>query len=789
MNAARRNVSMMLAAMACLPLCADDGAVIVRDGRVNCVVVAVRPTADETAGLDPVYVRTQAKASVEYAALAIGELSNHLVRVAAGEMKVVETDAAGASRAADEAARGGRTVIVLGGPLVAERDAPALVAPEAFSLRVAGGRVVIGSHTPKGVLNGVYELLEQLGFRWYLPGETGLVVPRGQTQTLAAQQTLQAPSFVHRLAVSYFPEWSLRMRLGGAGRRPGGHGIPLAGGRTLFKTHPEYFSLVRGERRASQLCLSHPDVLKLAVQAARERLRANPGTKVLSLGPNDGSNFCQCPGCTALDPKLQIPFTHPQTSMTDRYVWFFNQMLDALADEFPHVKIGFYAYAGTMMPPVKSAGADRMAVSLAPIHLCRIHGPNNPACPESDFNTKLYEAWRPFASERWDRGYWYNLACPGFPFSMVHRLREEIPIGHRLGVVGWGGDASIAWASHNPSMYIAAKLMWNHVADMEALLADFYAGYYGPAAAPMAAYHTLMDATIRDADCHSGGAWDMPFIYPEPLRQEARRLVEQAAQLAGPPAGTRGANDWNATAERVAITRQSLDFLDTYCRLRQHRDRCAFVDEMQELTQIDAIRDALLKNYEFPMLNPRHSVSYVDRFIRPVTVAGHARVTGTNTFVVAFTPEWRFLQDPDNWGQHMELFRPERTGGNWRTIRSDRTWSAQGLRAYFGQTWYRQSVNIPAAAGRKLMLWFSGVDNTADVWVNGQLVGSNHSGAVFDLDAFGSAFRPFAFDVTAAVRCGGENVVVVRHVRSRCNELGTGGIVGPVMIYAAGGGQ
>src|SRR5690606_13451972 len=116
----------------------------------------------------------------------------------------------------------------------------------------------------------------------------------------------------------------------------------------------------------------------------------------------------------------------------------------------------------------------------------------------------------------------------------------------------------------------------------------------------------------------------------------------------------------------------------------------------------------------------------------------------------------------------------------------DTSWSNQGLRYYFGQTWYRQTVYVPDTdRNRPLRLWFAGVDNTVEVWVNGQFVGANHQGAAFDLDAYGSAFRPFEFTVTDAIRRGAPNVITVRHVRPGTNEIGTGGLVGPVLLYAA----
>ena len=88
--------------------------------------------------------------------------------------------------------------------------------------------------------------------------------------------------------------------------------------------------------------------------------------------------------------------------------------------------------------------------------------------------------------ELYDRGYWSNLADPGFPFIIVHRLRDEIPACHTLGVKGWRVETFPNYAPQFPSMYVAAKLMWNHQTDVDALLKDCYAKFFGPAAAPMA---------------------------------------------------------------------------------------------------------------------------------------------------------------------------------------------------------------------------------------------------------------------------------------------------------------
>ncbi len=665
--------------------------------------------------------------------------------------------------------------------------------PWSFALIADREAIHLRGLSPDGTRTAAYELLEQLGVRWFMPGETGRVVPATDTLALDVQRTVQAPSFSYRRGPGRGDanlQWRDRLRMPGVGGRYGSHGIsPLSGSRArnYFEEDPRLFALIGGERVRRQLCLTYTtDViaenrtLQLVADHYREQLRNNPDQRVLNMGPNDGGGFCQCEKCVALDPpESTVPLRTPTPSYTDRYVWFFNQLTDVLSDEFPDVRVGFYAYGGLQMPPIAIEPRDNMAISLAPIHTCRIHGPNNPICPESNFPVWLLENWKPYVGNYIaDRGYLFNLACPGFPFSMVHRLREEIPIFYDHGVRIWSADPSSAWASHNPSMYIAAKLLWNHKADVDALLNEFYELYYGPAAEPMAAYHTLMDAAIRDADHHTGSSWDMPNIYPAEIRNRARAYLEQAEELAD-------AADGDQYGIRVEITRVSLDFLDGYCQLMARRYRHDFLGELEALEQIEAIRDRLVGDYEFPMLNARHADRLLSRFIRRMTVANAATLQDGGEIVAPFDHEWQFHIDPERWGQYTGLQKPESEGGNWQRIRTDTSWSNQGLRYYFGQTWYRQEIDVPDThRGRTIHIWFAGVDSTAEVWLNGQFVGANHGGAEFDLNAYGSSFRAFEFDVTDVIRHGEPNIVTVRAYRPGTAELGTGGLIGPAMFYA-----
>ena len=635
--------------------------------------------------------------------------------------------------------------------------------PASFALVVEPRQVALRGLSPRGTFCGACELLEQLGVRWFAPGEWGTVIPETKTLQLKKQQTIQVPSFASRYLQGVPADWEKMLRAGGP-RFPSAHGVHL-GTRPdeLFKTHPEYFSLINGNRVNKQLCIANPDVLKLAIATTKEFFRANPTAEIIGMGANDGRNFCECDACHALDGGDYDPFGHC-TSMTDRYVWFFNQVLAGIKDEFPDKRIGFYAYAAYTRPPVKVKPDPKIVPAVAVITLCRMHGMENPVCPEKSYEKWIIEQWGKAVPQVYYRGYWFNLADPGLPFMMNRRIAAEIPLGKQLGVAGWRTECMPCWTGCGPSLYLAEKLMWNHTADTKALVADYCEKFFGPARGPMAQYVELMDRTVTEADYHTGSIWDMALVYPKAVRTEAAKLLKDAARTA--PAES-------IYARRVAGFQRCFDFLEGFCEAMDGRALHDYTRAKQGLDAMIAARDEL--SAAKPSLIAKKSEEYMNRFLTPSILQGHARTTGGNRFLAGLGDEWQFQIDPEKVGESLGWWDPARPGGNWQRIRtSTQSWSTQGLRYYKGLAWYRQTIDIPATAkGQRVFLWFGGIDELAKVWVNGRVIGISPR----------MAFRPFELDATEAIMPGKPNTVVACIENETLHELGTGGILGPVMFY------
>ena len=277
---------------------AGGGLTLVRDGRPRAALVLSKESfgsAQEQAGRDHPMDGARRKARKPQRPAAVSA-----EREAAREIQLYCEKISGATlpivQAGDELK--GLQPIYLG----AAADASLLDAvktkgtdPGSFALVVTDAQASIRGLSPEATFYGACELLEQLGVRWFFPGELGTVIPKAQSLVLRPQQTIQVPSFPSRYLQGVGDDaWERHLRAGGP-RFPSAHGVQL-GVRpdALFQQHPEYFALRNGKRSTSQLCISNPEVLKLAVESTRQFFRDNPAADIIGMGANDGRGFCEC---------------------------------------------------------------------------------------------------------------------------------------------------------------------------------------------------------------------------------------------------------------------------------------------------------------------------------------------------------------------------------------------------------------------------------------------------------------------------------------------------------------
>ncbi|MGC9318872.1 MAG: DUF4838 domain-containing protein [Armatimonadota bacterium] len=639
-----------------------------------------------------------------------------------------------------------------------------------YFVEVTADTIRLAGTTPRATCYAVYDLLERLGCRWFMPGEIGEVVPRLGQVNMETFSAVELPDFTARRLQSLpqgeaIDEWELRNRLGGP-HLPASHAWnSLVPPEQYYQAHPEYYSLVDGERVPSQLCTSNPAVVALAAENIIRMHEENPDRTWFGIGPNDGGGFCECPKCRAQDTGDYDPFSG-EISITDRFLRFANAVAEQVHQLYPDIKFAFYAYSNYMRPPTEVVPDPSIVPAIAPITLCRLHGMGNPVCPERNYHQYLIREWTRISPEVYHRGYSYNLAGPNLPLNYVSRWAYEIPYCKRAGITGFRVETQMSWANYGPLGYVMARLMWNADLDVQALLEDYYEKFYGPAAVPMQQYWTRIDRARRDAPYHTGNAVNIPDIYaPEVMKYLFRRL-EQAKRMAKTDAPYEA---------RVQIAEQSFAYLDAFLRMRQAAEEFRWREAKQALDEMRQIGE-WMHQHDPPLMERHGGVSRVDRFWANEVEQALERVEGRNELVHRFDDQWRAYMDPLNVGEDLRYWARRLDDDAWQRLRTfSASWSDQGLRYYRGAMWYRQRVTVPPKwGGRKLVLWFGGVDETAKLWVNETYIGEWET----------NGWQPIETDITHAVRFGRENLICVKVTNEELNEIGTGGITRPVMIWS-----
>jgi beta-galactosidase len=142
------------------------------------------------------------------------------------------------------------------------------------------------------------------------------------------------------------------------------------------------------------------------------------------------------------------------------------------------------------------------------------------------------------------------------------------------------------------------------------------------------------------------------------------------------------------------------------------------------------------------------------------TVAGRARAQQPSPRqTLSFNPGWKFIR------QDVEAAKnPTFDDASWAAVSVPHTYndtdtfddfSLSGHRGeqnqWGGRTWYRKTFTLPESMkGKKVFVEFEAVRQVADVYLNGEKLGTSKTG-----------FIPFGFDLTPHVKFGQPNVIAV----------------------------
>ena len=443
---------------------------------------------------------------------------------------------------------------------------------ESFVLKTSGRHLIIAGAHQRGTLYGVYALLDKLGCRWFTAKVSR--IPRQPTIQVAALNEAHTPAFEYR--EPYFTEafdrdWAARNRVNG-------HSAALdatTGGRMnyypfvhsfyeilppgkYFAAHPEYYALIDGQRRGErgQLCLTNPDVLRIAIERVREWIRDHPEASIYSVSQNDSEGWCECDRCRRVEQ--QEGGQHSGVIL---------QFVNALAAEIektnPDKLIDTLAYWYSEQPPAHVRPRPNVRIRLCPIGICNAH--SFAQCPRSAYFYQNLQAWSKITDQLYIWHYNTNFAHYLAPFPDFDELAADIPLYQRMGVKGLflEGDGAKGGGAEDAELrsYVMARLLWDTGTDVNQAVDEFMQGVYGPAAKPMRNYYDLLQREVRAAPEGEGRhlwIYDIPD-FSDNFAAQARVLFRSAENLAGTD---------DVVLRRVKQARLSLDYLDAMLALR-----------------------------------------------------------------------------------------------------------------------------------------------------------------------------------------------------------------------------
>lgn len=471
---------------------------------------------------------------------------------------------------------------------------------EDYHLATVGNALVIDGGKKRGVLYGVYGLLEDhLGCRWYttevsrIPTSTRLEIP--------ALDERVKPVLEYRepfVMDCYDGDWSARNRMNGTRatleEKHGGkvsyvgfvHTFnELVPPEKYFAEHPEYFALVDGKRlgERTQLCCTNPDVINIITDGIRQRMRDNPDAMVFSISQNDWFNYCTCDKCSALAEQ--------EESQIAPVLALVNHVAREVRDEFPDKAIDTLAYQWTRQPPKHMRPEPNVIVRFCSIECCFAHPFDQCEGRQNKQFVKDAQGWKAVGARLWVWDYVTSFTHYLVPFPNLHVRKPNIQFFIDHGVTGIF-EQDVYQTPHGEfselSGYLNAKLLWNPNGDTDAIINEFLDAVYGPGAPYLRQYLDAIHEKVKGRNAHMG-IWVGPEAkhLDDVVLAKADRLFDAAEAAA--------AND-PAFLERIKIARLSPDYAIIE-RARNKQGNLYEVDHANFTVRIQPAFDARVKRF------------------------------------------------------------------------------------------------------------------------------------------------------------------------------------------------
>jgi hypothetical protein len=624
----------------------------------------------------------------------------------------------------------------------------------------------------------IYELLERLGCRWFMPSEMGECIPDKKRLTLPTMDISSAPATVYRDIWYGDEDFRRRNRQGGV-KLENRHALEFFISDEQREQHPDWRAMVGGKPHFHSLKWTHPEVQKAIAESIMVKLDKNPSASV-SISPRDGM---------AWDESVDTEFdagdyddANNRISKTDRLIYSCNAIADMVTERYPKILLGLSVYADYTRPPVRERIHPNIVPVIAPITYNRHRPMTAEGHPAGKSLLNLLEGYSKRVDQLGYYAYAYNLGEVTAPFPMIQKWSTDLPIILNNNCKFWMPETMANFEYAMPALYLGMRLSWKSDENPAEIIGEIMGLFYGSAGDAMEEYYAHIDSAWASSGEYSGDAWGYMKIFTLEVMRKARKLMDKAKMSCK--------THWDR--KRVKIADECLQQLELFMKMRRDLldGRVAQLEEDSEKWCSNAIflSELYKDQYCFVKFGTRSEQCFSFLYfsmLRKKTYQDISQIS--KDFEIVTSPPlrtWHYRQDPKDEGVQSGWFKPGFEYEAWETTDTGvETWSSLGLYSYFGLMWYRNEHFIPKIESpKKMYLWLSATDGSARIFVNGQPIHYVDDKGK-ELEEFKSYAQPASFEITKAVRFGEKNEIAILCRRDFLNELGTGGLLGPVFLY------
>jgi hypothetical protein len=287
------------------------------------------------------------------------------------------------------------------------------------------------------------------------------------------------------------------------------------------KEHPEYYALVDGKRDTDtagsgpQLCVTNPDVIKIAAESAIRNIEAHQGIKNVSVSQADTDRYCHCNECEAINQREGTPM--------GSQLAFVNAVAELVEKAHPDVKVGTLAYWYTRRPPRTIRPRHNVQIQLCSIECCTLHPIDDPNCTRNREFCHDMNEWSKICDDIWIWNYNTNFTAYDLPFPNLRSIGPNVRYFLRNNVKGAFMQANGNGTSgelSNLRNYLISRMLWNPSFDDQKEILEFVKLHYKGAAKPILDYIKMLHDNAEKSGVHPG-------CFPKPeevgLRPEITR--------------------------------------------------------------------------------------------------------------------------------------------------------------------------------------------------------------------------------------------------------------------------